>query len=75
MHFDAARCHDANSVLFSPVPSDERTIATARMICARCEIRLDCLAEALRTPGVHGIWGGLTDAERAVHTKRATPTP
>ena len=30
-----------------------------------CDVRLDCLAFALRTEDLDGIWGGLTGAERA----------
>ena len=36
----------------------------AKQICAQCNVREDCLQFALRVREPHGIWGGLTEAER-----------
>jgi len=36
----------------------------ARAICARCEVREECLAYALRIREPHGIWGGLNEMQR-----------
>lgn len=40
--------------------------ALAKRICARCEVREECLDHALRTQETHGIWGGLNEMERRV---------
>ena len=34
-------------------------------ICARCEMRADCLARALQSGERLGVWGGLTPEQRA----------
>ena len=36
----------------------------AKSICAECVVRSECLDFALRVHEPHGIWGGLTEAER-----------
>jgi WhiB family transcriptional regulator, redox-sensing transcriptional regulator len=68
-HLSAA-CRGPESALFFP-PSlperredrDERE-ARAKRICLECHVRRDCLDFALRVREPHGIWGGLTEAER-----------
>jgi WhiB family redox-sensing transcriptional regulator len=69
IRLDAAACYGCEPELFLPAPKDHRAIEAARQVCARCPIRLDCLALALRTPNAQGIWGGLTQSERAAHRK------
>ena len=56
-------------------PEDDAQEDLAKNVCARCEVRLDCLALALRTPNLHGIWGGLSARERArfLVDRRVTP--
>lgn len=71
----AAACRNADPELFSPAPTDQRAINAARAVCAHCPIRLDCLAVALATPDAQGIWGGLTQTERAAHRTRQTGKP
>ena len=36
----------------------------AKKVCARCDVRADCLADALAEPDPGGVWGGTTEAER-----------
>jgi WhiB family redox-sensing transcriptional regulator len=67
---DTAACRNADPELFHPAPMDHQTINAARKVGARCPIRLDCLALALTKPDAQGIWGGLTQTERAAHRKR-----
>jgi WhiB family redox-sensing transcriptional regulator len=74
-HLKAA-CRGPESALFFPpsVPErreerDERE-AKAKFICTQCRVRQDCLEFALRVREPHGIWGGLTEAER----RRLLPT-
>lgn len=63
---DRAACTEADARAFFPERdgrqhgSDART---AKAICSRCLVRLECLTYGLDE--VHGIWGGLTHDERA----------
>ena len=62
-----AACQSADPGLFFPVSPAGKSleqVAEAKAICARCLVRRRCLAFALRTRQVHGIWGGLTEEER-----------
>jgi len=64
----AAACQSADPELFFPVSAFGQAlkqVAEAKAICARCPVRRQCLAFALRTRQAHGIWGGLTEEERA----------
>ena len=61
--WDHAACRGANPDLFVPV-SDTEISRLARRTCNECPVKADCLDHALNTPGVHGIYGGLTDHER-----------
>ena len=69
----AAACRSADPDLFFPIsdsgPAREQT-AEAKAICATCRVRRECLAFALRTGQVHGIWGGTTEDERATARRR-----
>jgi WhiB family transcriptional regulator, redox-sensing transcriptional regulator len=62
-----AACRLADPDLFFPVstagPSLEQ-LARAKAICQRCPVRRECLAFALATCQVHGVWGGLAEQER-----------
>ena len=46
---------------------DEKTarINQAKQICRRCPVINQCAAWALRTREPYGVWGGLSEAERA----------
>ncbi len=55
-----ARCASKPDLLFTE-GADQRDV---RMICLSCEVRLECLAEALETGSSFGVWGGLTERER-----------
>jgi WhiB family redox-sensing transcriptional regulator len=35
-----------------------------RLRCMECEVRLECLADALQSQANFGVWGGLTERER-----------
>lgn len=45
-------------------------VETAQTICATCPVTADCLDWADRTGQDHGIWGGLTPAERKNRRRR-----
>jgi WhiB family redox-sensing transcriptional regulator len=65
-----ASCRGPESALFFPPAVAERREdreareAKAKSICAQCSVRSDCLDFAMRVHEPHGIWGGLTEAER-----------
>jgi len=62
-----AACLLADPDLFFPVSAAGRSleqVTRAKAICARCRVRPECLAFALATGQVHGVWGGLTEQER-----------
>ena len=69
----AAACRSADPELFFPVsdsgPAREQT-AKVKAICATCRVRPECLAFALRTGQIYGIWGGTTEHERAAARRR-----
>jgi WhiB family redox-sensing transcriptional regulator len=69
----AAACRSADPDLFFPIsdsgPALEQA-AKAKAICATCRVRRECLAFALRTGQVYGIWGGATEHERAAARRR-----
>ena len=69
----AAACRSADPDLFFPIsdsgPAREQA-AKAKAICATCRVQRECLAFALRTGQVHGIWGGTTEDERAAARRR-----
>ncbi len=73
----AGACLSADPDLFFPISSaglGERQIARAKMICAGCQVRQECLEFALAHDQVYGIWGGTTpeDRQRARRRKRRT---
>jgi len=62
----AAACRSTDPELFFPLSESGPAldqIAEAKMICAACPVRHQCLEFALRTRS-QGIWGGLTELER-----------
>jgi WhiB family redox-sensing transcriptional regulator len=67
-HLDLGACRDIDPAVFCSDSHDESAAAFARRVCACCVIRLDCLSRALQSPGLDGVWGGLTAAQRARYT-------
>ena len=65
--FDAAcRGHDVRLWF----PHDRDTGATARAICNRCDVRINCLAYAQRHHITDGIWGGRPEPQHRRKKKR-----
>lgn len=62
-----AACTAEDPELFFPIgttgPAVDQ-IATAKEVCARCDVRESCLEFALDTKQDAGVWGGLTEDER-----------
>ena len=42
-----------------------------RLRCYECEVRLECLADALQSEANYGVWGGLSEDERRALKRRA----
>jgi len=63
--FERGACRDIDPAVLHPDPDAPQAVARARTICARCDVRLECLAFSLQTDHLDGVWGGLTAKERA----------
>ena len=59
---DEAACKGLDTDTF--FPSSDAEAATAKLICAGCPVRSECLEWALLSRQEDGVWGGLTDNER-----------
>lgn len=73
-----AACHDEDPELF--FPSQHRddhplvgSAAYAKRVCAGCLVRTQCLEYAQVTHARFGVWGGLTEYERARLVGRGRP--
>jgi WhiB family redox-sensing transcriptional regulator len=70
--WEAAACRNSEPELFFPVSGSVVTadVRQAKLICASCAARVECLNFALRQRQEQGIWGGLTEEERRVLRRR-----
>lgn len=74
---DGAPCAEANPDDF--FPEKGRTYGYAKLICngdaeigvPACPVRVQCLAWAVDNNEPHGVWGGLSPAERETLKKKA----
>lgn len=65
-------CRRVDPELFFPGNPDHPELGQAdlaKAICARCQVRVDCLSYALATGQQYGVWGGATEKERQVMTR------
>jgi WhiB family redox-sensing transcriptional regulator len=64
---DLAGCIGHDPEIFFPAgetgPAAQQ-IRQAKRICGACQVQGDCLAHAVETNQVSGVWGGLTEDER-----------
>ena len=65
-----AACRDIDSAVFFPADGErhpERSAreARAKAICARCPVIRECATYALGAGERYGVWGGLSEQERA----------
>jgi len=70
-----AACRGTDSeVFFHPErergEARERREVAAKAICAACPVRQECLDHSLAVREPYGVWGGLTEHERAALLKR-----
>jgi WhiB family transcriptional regulator, redox-sensing transcriptional regulator len=54
-----AACKGMTRVMFN-----ERNALPAKNVCATCPVIDPCLAHALADPGLQGVWGATTEADR-----------
>lgn len=65
-----AACRGPQAAVFFPPPQFERKDekiereSRAKDICGSCVVKRECLDYAVSIREVHGIWGGLNEAER-----------
>jgi WhiB family redox-sensing transcriptional regulator len=64
----SAKCRGMEDGLF-PEAADQKR---ARLICAGCPVRYECLAEALDNKIEWGVWGGMTERERRLLLRTRT---
>lgn len=67
-----ALCRHGNSDTrwWYPVRRGNEYAQRAIQVCQRCPVREDCLEHALAAEESHGIWGGMTETERAREARR-----
>jgi len=51
-------------------PNKGEKTADVKRICAKCDVRLECLRYALDRNEPHGIYGGMSENERRLLRKR-----
>jgi WhiB family transcriptional regulator, redox-sensing transcriptional regulator len=64
--FDRAACRGVGWDLFFPEAGtgEHADYSAAQRLCERCTVAPRCLAYAIETRAVEGVWGGLTPKER-----------
>lgn len=72
---DDALCREHDNVLFFGEEGESELEKQARegrakTICQQCPVQEPCLEFAMETNQKYGIWGGLTDKERASLKRR-----
>lgn len=70
----SARCREVDPELFFPVGNTGPAlyqIEDAKAVCRRCPVMESCLQWALETSQDAGVWGGLSEDERAAMKRRA----
>ena len=73
---EQAECRDdpTPDLWFVP-PGDRYGIAAAKVVCTRCPVAAECLAEAMADPHTVGVWGGTTENQRAKVRSHAPRQP
>jgi hypothetical protein len=73
---DLARCAETDPEMFFPEKGE--SVRPAKRVCAGCEVRAECLQDALDRGERFGVWGGLSERERRAlagqpHPARSCP--
>lgn len=66
---EGAPCTQVDPEIF--FPEHGRSSKAAVRICQACDVRVECLTQALKNHERFGIWGGLTERERRKLQRRA----
>lgn len=61
---ELSACKDADPNIFFPEQDDRTAIKLAKAICDACQVREQCLEDAMVRREKHGIWGGKDEKER-----------
>lgn len=67
------RCRQAPAVIFFPGRGDDAK--AAKDVCSRCPVLAECRAYVLANPGLLGVWGGLSGADRKELGRHLTVAP
>lgn len=67
---DAALCAQVDPEIFFPEKGG--STREAKLVCHACEARAECLDYALEHDEPHGVWGGMSERERRLLTRRAS---
>lgn len=59
---DRSACRGADVELFFSVEEEDQQRALE--LCARCEVRQECLESAIERREMYGIWGGMLESDR-----------
>jgi WhiB family transcriptional regulator, redox-sensing transcriptional regulator len=59
---ERAACRGADVELFFSVDEEEQKQALE--LCARCDVRSECLETAIANREMYGIWGGMLESDR-----------
>ena len=57
---DRAACRGEDPSMFVPRVEKDETVAEALAVCAGCDVRAECLTDALKDPSLMGVWNGTT---------------
>jgi Transcription factor WhiB len=61
---EQALCAQADPDTWFPRKGQNDLVRTAKKVCARCPVRIECLDHALTIRDPNGIWGGTSPEER-----------
>ena len=70
---DDAICNQMDPTIW--FPKQKKFTADAKVICLRCPVKDQCLAEALVNNERFGVWGGLNEPERRALREKRITTP
>ena len=68
---DLARCAETDPEMFFPEKGE--STRPAKRVCAGCEVRAECLQDALDRGERFGVWGGLSERERRTFASQPSP--
>lgn len=67
---DDALCAQADPDAWFPESGEWPKVRAAKLICAACPVRAECLDYALASGERFGVWGGLSEDERRAELRR-----